>query len=159
MVFAGLSVSTLTCGPVVFVVHMFQALAYIIFRTGPIRWLTDSLILSTAYTFRTWANHLKGKVEPVRSFSLIGTRTRPNCRQAEDDLDDSHTDVSSTHGVHQDETGLAEFLNRSQTLLISILNLWTGSSLFVLRSQRTLFASRRDRSVGPRDQPHSSSPR
>ncbi len=68
VVFTGLSVSTFTCGPVVLVVRIFQALVYVIFRRGPLCWLTDTLILAIAYTFRTWASYLKDEVEPVRPF-------------------------------------------------------------------------------------------
>ena len=76
VVFTGLSVSTFTCGPVVLVVSIFQALVYVIFRRRPFRRLTDSLILAIAYTFRTWASYLKGEVEPVRPFSPIAAQAR-----------------------------------------------------------------------------------
>jgi hypothetical protein len=65
-VFTGLSVLTFTCGPVVLVARTFQVLAYVIFRRGPFRWITDSLILAAAYTFRNWAIYLKAEVELVR---------------------------------------------------------------------------------------------
>lgn len=68
--FTGLSVSTFTCGPVVLVVRIFQALVYVIFRCRPF------LILAIAYTSRTWASYLKGEVEPVRPFFPVAAQAR-----------------------------------------------------------------------------------